>query len=302
MRALSLVLLLTLAGCLPVQRALVDRAVGQRRDAAGLAERTAEVNGLPVAYLERPGTEPALVLVHGFGAEKDGWLGLVTALKGGRRILAPDLAGHGDSPAEPGARYDARRYAADVAAFLDAIGAERVDLSGNSMGGLVATIVALEHPDRVRSLVLLDPSGVPSPTPSGLDSLTATGTNPLVPTNRAEYDRLLAFAFARPPDLPGPARNVLAAAAARRAPFLRDLFRNLGAERGSLLARLPEIEAPTLLLWGAADRVLDVSAAPLWTRALPNARLVVLDGVGHGPMMEVPEETARLMDAFLDAQ
>lgn len=302
MRALSLLLLLVLAGCLPVQRALVDRAVAERRGAARLTERTIRVHGLPVAYLERPGTEPALVLVHGFGAEKDGWLGLVGALRGGRRILALDLAGHGDSPAEPGARYDPRRYAADVTAFLGAVGARRVDLGGNSMGGLVAALVALEHPERVRSLVLMDPAGVPSPTPSGLDSLVAGGTNPLIPTTRAEYDRLLAFVFARPSELPGTARAVLADRAARRAPFLRDLFATLRTEPTSLLPRLPKIPAPTLLLWGGADRVLDVSAAPLWTGALPDARLVVLDGVGHAPMMEAPGETARLVDDFLDAQ
>lgn len=302
MRLLCLTLLLSLTGCLPVQRALVDRAVGQRRDAAGLTERTVEVGGLPVAYLERAGTEPALVLVHGFGAQKDGWLDLAAALGDGRRLLVPDLAGHGDSPAQPGARYDARRYAADVGAWLDAVAAGPVDLGGNSMGGLVSAIVALEQPGRVRSLVLMDPAGVPSPTLSGLDSLTADGTNPLISTNRAEYDRLLAFVFARAPGLPGPARTVLADRAARRAPFLRDLFAGLQAERGSLLARLPEIQAPTLLLWGAADRVLDVSAAPLWSRALPDARLVVLDGVGHAPMMEVPEQTARLVDDFLEAQ
>lgn len=299
MRALALLSLFTLAGCLPVQRALVDRAVACRRDAAGLTSRTVEVGGTPVAYLERPGTEPALVLVHGFGAEKDGWLALVSAMNDGRRVLVPDLAGHGDSPAAPGVRYDVRRYAADVAGFLGAVTARPVDLGGNSMGGLVATLVALEQPRLVRSLVLMDPAGVPSPTPSGLDSLTAAGTNPLIPTSRAEYDRLMAFVFATPPDIPGLARTVLADRAAQRAPFLRDLFATIQTTRGTLLELLPGVETPTLLLWGAEDRVLDVSAAPLWTDALPNARLVVLDGVGHAPMMEVPAETARLVESFL---
>lgn len=302
MRARSRLGRLARRGALAVQRALVARAIGKRRARAGLRERVVRVDGRPVAYLERPGAEPALVLIHGFGGDKDAWLRLVPALDDGRRVLAVDLAGHGDSPAEPGAAYALPRYVADVTAWLEAVAPGRVDLAGNSMGGSIATVVALERPDRVRALVLLDPAGGPTPTMSWLDSVPAGGANPLVPTTPAEFDRLLAFVYHRPPTLPGIARTVLADRAAGRAPFLRDLLSNLEATQGPLLDRLPEVRTPTLLIWGAADRVLDVSAAPFWAEALPDARLAVLDGVGHVPMMEAPGETARLIRDFLGAQ
>ncbi len=299
MRLALLALLLVTAGCQSAKEAVVSAAVASRRADAGLETRQATVDGRTVAYLERPGTEPALVLLHGFGAQKDAWLDLVDVVPEGRRVLVPDLAGHGDSPAEPGARYDGPRYAADVAAWLAEVAGGPVDLAGNSMGGLVATLVTIEAPRAVRSLVLLDPAGVPSPRTSGLDSLVASGTNPLIPTTRAEYDRLLAFVFATPPDLPGVARDVLVADTRERAPFLRRLFADLNRTPGELRALLPEIRQPVLIVWGAQDRVLDPSAAPLWAEAIPNATLVVLPGVGHAPMMEEPGETARLITDFL---
>ena len=302
MPRLLLLALLALAGCQSLGETVVAGVVAARRSEAGLSERTVTVEGRSVAYLERAGSEPALVLVHGFGAQKDAWLDLVDALPVGRRVLVPDLAGHGDTPAEPGARYDGPRYAADLVAWLEAVTDGPADLAGNSMGGLVVTLVALDHPQAVRSLVLLDPAGIPSPVPSGLDSLVATGANPLIPTTRAEYDRLLAFAFARPPDLPGLARDVLAADARPRAPFLRRLFEALGDTPGDLRARLPGLDRPVLLLWGTQDRVLDPSAAPLWDAAMPRSRYVRLPGVGHAPMMEAPETTARLMSGFLDTR
>ena len=299
MRLLALSLfVLAASGCGAVQEAAVDTVVASRRAEAGLDARETTVDGRRVAYLERRGTEPALVLVHGFGAEKDGWLAFVEALPAGRRVLVPDLPGHGGSQAGPGV-YGAFRLTDEVAAWLAAVTDRPADLVGNSLGGLVATLVASREPDGVRRLVLMDPAGVAAPQPSGLDSLLAAGVNPLVPTTRAEYDRLLDLVFAGDPEIPGPARDVLARQARDRAPFLRGLFDNIQGDEGDLRAVLPTVRQPTLVIWGAADRVLSPSAAPLWGELLPDARVVVLPGVGHAPMMEAPEETARLVADFL---
>ena len=286
------------SGCAPVKRALVGTVMDSRRGDAGLKTRDVEVDGRRVAYLERPGAEPALVMLHGFGANKDVWLALAAELPPGRRLLAPDLSGHGDSERGPGP-YDAPRLADEVGAWLDAVAPGPVVLAGNSLGGEIATRLALARPARTRGLVLLDPAGVASPQPAALRDSLLGGTNPLIPTTRAEFDRLVAFAYERDPGIPGPARDVLAADGARRAPFLRLLFASLQADPGGLAGRLGEIRMPALVVWGAADRVLDPSAGPVWRDALGDAELVVLPGVGHVPMMEAPEETAELVAPFL---
>ncbi|WP_412062536.1 alpha/beta fold hydrolase [Rubrivirga sp. IMCC45206] len=288
--------LVALAGCAPLKRSAVAAGVAALRADAGLDVREATVDGRTVAYLERPGSEPALVLLHGFGANKDAWVRLADALPEGRRLLAPDLSGHGDSPAAIGP-YGTERYATEVAAWLDTVAPGPVDIAGNSMGGAVAARLALAG--RARRLVVMDPAGVAGPEPSGLDSLLARGEVGLIPTTRAEYDRFVDLTFSRDPDIPGPARDVLAADNVAREPFLTGLFQSLGAEGDALRPRLPEITVPTLVIWGAEDRVLSPSAAPIWADGLPDARLRLLPGVGHAPMMEVPDETAALVEDFL---
>ena len=302
MRAVCLVFsVLLLTGCSGLKRQLVQSAVDERREAAGLALRTVTVDGLDVAYLERPGSGPTAVLLHGFGASKDGWLGFAGALPAGYRVLIPDLPGHGGSAADTTRPYGAPRLAASVGAWLDAVAPEPVYVAGNSLGGEVAALVALERPAQVRALALYAPAGVASPVPSTQDSLARQGTFVLIPTTRAEYDRLVDLAFSADPDLPGPARDVLAADAARRAPFLRLLLAEIAQQRDLLAPRLSEIRQPALLVWGEEDRILDVSAAARWAAGLPDAEVVRLPGVGHVPMMEQPEATADRFAAFVAA-
>ena len=295
------VALTLLGGCGGLKESLVERAIADRRAEAGLETRDVTVDGRTVAYLERPGVEPALVLVHGFGASKDAWLAFARAYPEGRRLLAPDLAGHGGSVRDSSVAYDTERLADEVGAWLDAVAPGDVFVAGNSLGGAVAARLALERPDRVRRLVLMDAAGVRGPEPSALDSALARGEMPLIPTTRAAYDRFVDLAFEGDPGIPGPARDVLAADAARRAPFLRDLFRRIAAESDALRPRLGEIEQPALVIWGAEDRILSPSAVPLWEAGLPDATAVVLPDVGHAPMQERPAETARLVTDFLPA-
>lgn len=295
--ALALLVLLAASGCGALKRQLVEAAIADRRDDAGLVAKEAVIDGRTVAYLEREGDSPTLVLVHGFGASKDAWLDFVREIPAGPRILVPDLSGHGDTEADAGP-YDAPRLTADLGAWLDAVAPGPVHVAGNSMGGNVAALLALDR-EAVRSLTLYDPSGVVPPTPSRRDSLAARGESILIPTTRDAFDRLIALSFVEEPDIPGPARDVLAEDYARREPFLRDLLTGLGRNPDIVRPRLGEITAPVLLVWGAEDRVIHPSAASVWAEVLPNARLQILPNVGHAPMMERPAETAADFLAFV---
>ena len=293
-------LLLAAAGCGVVREPVVDTGLEVRRALAGLDTREATVGGRAVAYLERGGPGPTAVLLHGFGTSKDAWVGFADALPDSFRVLVPDLAGHGGSVRDTAAAYDAPRLAAEVGAWLDAVAPGPVHVAGNSLGGEVAALLALDRPGRVRSLALFGPAGVDAPRPSTLDSLGAAGAeNPLVPVDRAGVDRLLGLVFAGDPGVPGPARDVLAADYAARAPFLRALFARLAERRDRLRPRLGEIDAPVLLVWGAEDRVLDPSAAGVWAEGLSDVTVRVLPGVGHVPMTERPDETAALFVRFV---
>ena len=293
-----LLVLLTASGCGALKRQLVDAAIADRRGGAGLVAKEMALDGRTVAYLERAGTGPTLVLLHGFGASKDAWLDFVREIPDGPRVLVPDLAGHGGSEAGTGT-YDATRLAADLDAWLDAVAPGPIHVAGNSLGGEVAALTALGRAGAVRTLTLYDPAGIVPPVASRRDSLLERGENILIPTTRDAFDRLLALSFVEEPDIPGPARDVLAAGYAAREPFLRDLLIGLGQAPDLLRPRLGEITQPTLLVWGAEDRVIHPSAASVWAEGLPDETLQVLPNVGHAPMMERPAETAAAFLAFV---
>lgn len=291
---------MALPSCAGITQQLYDSGVASRRADAGLETKSIVVDGRAFGYLERAGAPGGrtIVLVHGFGGSKDHWLALAPLLPTSARIIVPDLAGHGDSEAADGVEYDGPRLASEFYAALQELAPGRVDLVGNSLGGLVATLIALEHPASVRTLALLDPAGLASPVPSRSDSLLASGEAALIPTTRADYDRLIELSFVNPPDLPGIARDVLVQEARQREPFLMALLRNLGEQRDILADRLGALRGPTLLVWGEKDRILDPSAAGRWTGLQPAIELQTIPNVGHAPMMEVPAETAKILEAF----
>ncbi|RDG37019.1 alpha/beta fold hydrolase [Streptomyces corynorhini] len=115
------------------------------------------VNGVALQYTDRGGEGPPLLLVHGWGGDGAEWEPHLRAWAGRRRVLVPDLRGHGRS-AVPHEGYGPRDFAADLAALLGALGTGPVVAVGHSMGGQVVTALAVEHPELVRALVVADPA------------------------------------------------------------------------------------------------------------------------------------------------
>ena len=305
MRPLLLVLMLVLSGCATVQGSLYDLGVASERDRAGLRPRTLEFDGYTLHYLERPGNRrdaETVVLIHGFAGSKEHWIRLVRYLPPRYRVLVPDLPGHGDNAPDTTCIYSIAYLTDAVAALIDEQANAHVYLVGNSLGGRIAAELALDEPERLRALALLDPAGVPSPTPSALDSALARGENLLIPTSRTEQDRFFDIAFGdKPPELPWPAEAVLARRSAARAPIYRAVWNDIGAEVIALPERLPDLRVPTLLLWGLEDGILDPSAADRWAALVPEIDLELLPGVGHAPMLEQPEATAERLVRFFAA-
>lgn len=298
-----------------LRRRVVYAGVARARAQAGFVRHEADVAGRPTVWLERPAAttppEATVVLVHGFNGGKDVWLRYAPHTPPGWRLLAPDMPGHGESDAFPApgghTAYDPALLARALAEWLDAVApGERVHLAGSSLGGEVVARVALAHPARVASLALFCPAGVAPEAPSDMDRLAEAGDYVLIPTDREALDRLYAHVFVRPPHVPAIARTVFAADAAAREPFMRELLAAIGEARDALRDEIPRLAMPTLVLWGAEDRILHPSCFDAWCAALPEGALTeVLADVGHAPMMEAPAETAthhaRLVAGAADA-
>lgn len=287
----------------PVARAVQKNRLDLRA-AAGLERREVALpDGRTIAYLDSGGAHPPLVLVHGIGANKDHWPRLARRLASRFRILALDLPGFGESSKE--GDFSMTGQAEAVVAFADAVGLRRFHLAGSSMGGRIVAEVAHRHADRLLSLWLLDPAGAEGERPSEMiEGLLAGEGVPLFAQTAEEYAASVAFTMSQPPHIPKPALRVLAAESAAAYDLNHEIFGRMVEEMAAgppTEALLDGIEVPTLITWGDEDRVLHSSGARTIAARMPNATVRIMRGIGHIPMLEDPEATARAYLAFHDS-
>ncbi|CAN7365447.1 alpha/beta hydrolase [Aquipseudomonas alcaligenes] len=269
---------------------------------AGLSAHSTTVGDLDIAYYEGgPASGETLVMVHGFGANKDNWLRMARHFTDRYRVIALDLPGFGDS-SRPAGSYDVGTQAERLASFIATLGAGKVHLVGNSMGGHIVALYAARYPQQVRSLALFDNAGVTAPHKSELyERLERGDANPLIVASVAHYDQLMDFVFVEKPPMPGSLKRYLAEQSMANREHYQQVFQHLVQRYVPLEPELPKITAPTLLLWGDRDRVLDVSSIEVMKPLLGKSSVVVMKECGHVPMIERPAETAAHYQAFLDS-
>ncbi len=287
-----LAVLLTLVLLYYVAPGLLFRwATAFGRRSAGLKLAQVEVDGHRIAYLHG-GQGEALVLLHGFGANKDHWTLVARLLTPHFRVIVPDLPGFGDSSRHDAARYGVNEQLARIAAFAATLGLAEFHLGGNSMGGYLASLFAVRHTGQVKSLWLLAPAGVLSAEKSETLALLEAGDNPLVATDVAAFDRLAALCFCKQPYMPAQFKRPLLARAVAEAPFNSKIFSEMFSEPVALETSVAGLAVRSLVVWGDDDRVLHPSALNILRPLLADAEFILMRHMGHIPMIERPAETA----------
>lgn len=291
--ALLIAALIAVVGCVYLAPQTATRlALAAERSRAGLVRREIDLpGGLHYVYLEGGRGEP-LVLLHGFGADKDNFTRVARFLVAHYRVVIPDHIGFGESSHPADADYAPPAQAERLRVLARELGLGRVHLGGSSMGGHIAMTWAALHPDEVASLWLLDPGGVWSAPPAELAvTIAETGRNPLMARNEEEYARLFEFAMSDPPFVPRPMLDVMAQARIANFALEEKIFVSLRAD--SVEERVRGLRTPTLIVWGNEDRALSAATAPVLQGLLPRSQVVLLDGIGHLPMIEVPQRSAQ---------
>ncbi|GAB4213929.1 MAG: 2-succinyl-6-hydroxy-2,4-cyclohexadiene-1-carboxy late synthase [Roseiflexaceae bacterium] len=262
------------------------------------------LNGINL-HIESAGMGRALLLLHGFTGAAASWAAHVPVLARGRRVIAPDLIGHGASaaPTDP-ARYRMEHCVADLLALLDALELPQVDLLGYSMGGRVALSLACAAPERIGRLVL--ESASPGLADAGERDARTASDNALA--DSIEREGLAAFVarwealplFASQQALPEETRAALRSQRLRSDPRgLANSLRGMGTgQMPPLWEALPGLRLPTLLLAGELDSKYCDQARRMAAR-LPDAQLLLVPGAGHTIHLERPDAFQQAVRTFL---
>ena len=270
---------------------------------AGLSRHTIQVDDHRWVYLEG-GKGETILFVHGFGMEKDGWGLFLKPFSKYYRLIVPDLPGFGENSRVESSDYGVPSQVKRLNRFVETIGVNRFHLVGSSMGGYIAGFYASEYPEKVKSLALFNPAGVKSPAPSDMWRRYAErGEIALLYKTKQGFEDLLALLFYGVPPVPGPCKNYFAALGGSNYAFYGKVLRDL--EQGGMFQlepRLSRVEARTLVLWGANDRILHVSAAEKFRKGLKNVKVVILDQCGHVPFFEKRKETTKVYQDFLGGE
>ncbi|HEX4966428.1 MAG TPA: alpha/beta fold hydrolase [Thermoanaerobaculia bacterium] len=261
--------------------------------------------GDQLVHVEQAGQGEPLVLLHGFGASTYLWRKVIPGLAASYRVVAIDLNGFGytERPKDPAA-YTREGQVAMVLGVLDALGIERAHLAGHSYGGGLSLFLAARHPERLRSLILIDSSAptYPDDRRSRIASLRPLSNLFLrvVALRPGMVRRSLEHSFY---DRSQVTPELVEAYLERlRIEGVDDAFYGLTVPRRvpGPKVRLEQIAVPTLAVWGAQDALISLALGRRAVALIPGSEFVVIEKCGHLPMEEKPEELLAAMIPFLE--
>lgn len=276
---------------------LIDVTNNQFASAAHLQEKTIEIDGYEVHYFDNGYDESkeTIVLVHGMGDDKNSFLQASKNLSAQYNLVLPDLLGHGENDHDVNKDYSIDGQSNFLKAFITKLGVTNVHLVGNSMGGHTVGAYAIKYPKALKTLTLLNAAGLKLN-----DHVVYTGFGKEIKTEE-EFNAVLDRVFYTRPEMPGPIRkhvmnqineskdwvdNTLVKAIKNGAYF-------------NLKDDLHKIEVPTLVLWGREDKVVPFASAEYFNSNISNSKLQILEKAGHSPQLEIPDEVAKGIDAFI---
>lgn len=270
------------------------------RRRAAWVQHSIGVDGFDMVYFESgPKHAPVLLLLHGFGGDADNWVRFSPLLKQNFRIIAPDLPGFGRTGYLPAAHYTLDKQIARLRDFVETLKLDQFHLIGNSLGGYLAAAFAATYTRRVLSLALFNAAGVDMPHKTAFYQAALAGDNQLLIRQPKDFDRVLALVYHRKPWIPFYLRRAIIRKKLSVLAEQEAIFQELLGEHALLDRCLPSIVAPTLVLWGDDDRVMDISSVAVFKAGIAHADIAIVAGCGHLPMLEKPRETVNMYRDFL---
>ena len=247
---------------------------------AGMREETCNLAGVRMHYYCAGRRGTPLVLIHGLGSSAETWAALMHLLSKEYLVYAPDLPGFGRTPMAPeGANI--KTYVLYLERFLNVLGYPRVTLVGNSLGGWIATRFAVDYPERVERLYLLNSAGLRR------ESMHSPYVEDRMAAN-SSLEQMLGYS------LPVPTFVLDALIRNSRTPAYAGFIRSYDP-REELDTVLPDVRAQTTIIWGERDNLLPLICANDLHKGITNSELVLLPRVGHMPQLQNPVKVAHII-------
>ena len=257
-------------------------------------------SGDKLVYAENANlTGEPLLLIHGFGGNKDNFTRIADELED-YHLIIPDLLGFGESSKPMSADYRSQAQATRLHELLQAKGlASNIHIGGNSMGGAISVAYAAKYPKDVKSLWLVDSAGVWSAgVPKSLEGATLEN-NPLLINSKEDFYKMYDFVMYKPPYLPKSVKAVFAQERINNkeldAKILEQIVTDNVEERAQIIA---DYNIPTLVVWGEKDQVIKPETVNVIKDIIPQAQVIMMEDIGHVPMIEAVEQTAEDYKGF----
>lgn len=303
--SLSALLTLSVIGCTTAPNTLAfsttQKIVQHERSKSALVVKSLTLSsGDKIVYAENANVAgDLLLLIHGFGGNKDNFTRIARQLQG-YHLIIPDLLGFGESSKPMTADYRSEAQATRLHELLQAKGlASNIHVGGNSMGGAISVAYAAKYPKEVKSLWLIDSAGFWSAgTAKSLEGATLED-NPLLINKTADFYRLYDFVMSKPPYIPKSVKAVFAQERIANKPLeskiLAQIVEDNVEERAKVIA---EYKIPTLVVWGEEDKVIKPETVTLIKEIIPQSQVIMMPDIGHVPMIEAVKQTAQDYKAF----
>lgn len=273
-----------------------QQVLQEERSWAGLTTRSLKVGDVEWSYSEGGDkTKPTVMLVHGLSGSRDNWNRVARYLTPYYHVIIPDLPAHGDTKVPADFDLQVPNMVEALRRFTEAAGiTKNLNVAGHSLGGAVAGLYAAQYFFDVQSLLLIDSAGVFKSTQSPYLK-DPTLLRELIVSKPGDFDKLMKIAMFNPPFIPSSLKQeqekMMMAQADNTRRVIEQLIKLYGyytPETFALAARA--IEAPTLIIWGKQDKIIDVNVVPELKGLIKNAQEpVILPNVGHTAILEAEQ-------------